>query len=399
MIGNFFLFLLLAGLFLFIPYPPIRFVLLLFALMRIWALAARFILPRMICIERDRESLYALCHRPFNLEFRVRNRSPFPLSYFIISDELTGLVPMEKRERAISLAPFQETTVSYRVVGDERGINQSGPVTLKGRGPFRFFHWEAVHPSRQAVIVYPRVYRVELSQKRGISGGSIKISNRLYEDVTSFQSLREYIPGDELKRVNWKVSARLGKLYSMEYDSTIHYPVHILLNLSSRDYPLTHRKELMERAIETAASLAVFFIAMGQKVSLLSSGYLPDKDELPGTKRAGEEPLFLAPEAGMEQSARLLRTLAAIAPAREGLSLTDLFNRPENPLRRGTKNLIVGPPPLREESNFLYENKRKGRDLEYFMIVTKSTGRDKVILPGIPFYTIMEYGEGLISER
>jgi uncharacterized protein (DUF58 family) len=395
-IGNLFLLILLTGLFLFVPYTPIRFVLVLFILMRIWSVVARILLPRFISITRDNKSFYALCHRPFDLEIRVKNRSPFPISYFVISDELTGLVPIDRRERALSLKPFEERSFTYRVVGDNRGINTSGPVSIKAQGPLRLYSWSAVIDSLQSIIVYPRVYRVELAQQRGISGGSIKISNRLFEDVTSFQSLREYIPGDELKRVNWKVSARLGKLYSMEYDSTIHFPVHIILNLSEGEYPLTHRKELMERAIETAASLAVFFIRMGQKVSLISSGFIPMTDDDKGKDR---EPLFLSGEEGVEQSALILKTLAAISSAKEGLSFIDLFSRPENPLRRGTKNLIIGPPPLTEDSNFLYEHKRKGRDLEYFMIIAKGSGRDKLLLSGINTYTIMEYGEGLISER
>jgi hypothetical protein len=71
----------------------------------------------------------------------------------------------------------------------------------------------------------------------------------------------------------------------------------------------------------------------------------------------------------------------------------------KTPCVGGTKNLIIGPPPLTEDSNFLYEHKRKGRDLEYFMIIAKGSGRDKLLLSGINTYTIMEYGEGLISER
>ena len=399
MIGQLLFLCLLTGAFLFVPLPPVRFVLCLLCLMRIWALAARRVIPRSLEIERERETQYALCHREFDLTIRIANKGPFPISYFVLSDELEGLYPMEKRERALSLRPFEEKLISYRAVGDTRGLKRSGPVKLKGRGPFRLFSWEKTVPACQSIVVYPPVYRVNLVQQRGIGGGSIKISNRLYEDVMSFQSLREYIPGDELKRINWKISARLGKLYSMEYDSTIYFPVHIVMNLSAEEYPLTHRGELMERAVETAASLAVCFIRMGQKVSLITSGYIPDMDETPEMRKAlSPEPLHIPESGGVEQSGRLLKTLAAVQAHPGGLSLIDLLSRPENPVRRGTKYFIIGPPPLTEDGNFLFEQKRKGRDMEYFVIAARGTGKEQLTLSGVPAHTVKEYGEGLISE-
>ena len=399
MIGQLILILILTGGFLFTPIVPVRFILMLIILMRIWALAAQSLIPRFIRIERDRKTLYALCHREFDLEIRIINKSPFPLSYFILSDELYGLYPMEKRERALSLRPFEERVISYKAVGDSRGVKRSGPVKLKGTGPFRLFSWEKKIDACQQVIIYPQVYRVRLDQKRGMSGGSIKISNKLYEDVTSFQSLREYIPGDELKRINWKISARLGKLYTMEYDSTIYFPVHIILNLSAGEYPLSHRGELLERAVETAASLAVCFIRMGQKVSLIASGYIPEMDESPDSRQnLSRDPLYLPENSGVEQSARILKTLAAVKAHPEGLNLIDLISRKENPVRRGTKYFIIGPPPLTEDGNFLFEQKRKGRDLEYFIIAARGTEKKKLLIPGLPVHRVEEYGEGLIRE-
>ncbi|MBN2627167.1 MAG: DUF58 domain-containing protein, partial [Spirochaetales bacterium] len=291
MIGRLFLLILLIGLILFIPVPSLRFVLSLVLFIRLWAWAAEKLIPRLLSVERIDRTRYALCHREFDLELVIRNNAPFPVSYLTYRDDLSGIFPVGKRDGALSLRPFEEIRVTYRAAGDTRGVHTAGPVRLRGNGPFRLYSWEKRCEARQSVVVYPRVYRVSLNQNRGLGGGNIKITNRLYEDVTSFQSLREYIPGDELKRINWKVSARLGKLYSMEYDSNISFPVHIVLVLSAGAYPLTHREDLMERAIETAASLAVCFLRMGQKLSLITSS---------------EEPLFISPQAGTEQSGRIL---------------------------------------------------------------------------------------------
>jgi len=113
---------------------------------------------------------------------------------------------------------------------------------------------------------------------------------------------------------------------------------------------------------------------------------------------SSEEPLFISPQAGTEQSGRILGALAALSCHKEGLPLTELFSLPENPRRRGTKNLLIGPPPLTDEGNFLLDQKRMGRDMEYFMISARNRSGYCPHLPGIPCHSISEYGEDLIDE-
>jgi uncharacterized protein (DUF58 family) len=392
-IGQIALLCLLAGTYLFVPVMPIRFILAFLFLLRLTALSAQRIIPRYLVVEKEQTTQYALCHRNFNLTYRIRNTGPFPLSYLTVKDELSGLVLLGQQEKVFSLGPFEEKTFSYKVVGDSRGVQMSGPVKLKGFGPFRLFSWEKKIPITQKVIIYPSVYKVNLIQERGISGGSVKISSCLYEDTSSFQSMREYIPGDELRRINWKASARLGKLFTMEYDSTIRFPIHIVLMFTLSEYPQTHRGELIERALETAASLAVCFIGMGQEVSFISTGELTDLTS--GERRT----LFIPPSRGVGQSAQLLQTLAALQAPKEGLNLIDLLSRRENPLGRGTKYFIVGPPPLSEDISFLFKQKRAGRDMEYFVISPTGSRTMSKKLPGIPTHLIREYGKGLIYEQ
>ena len=56
-------------------------------------------------------------------------------------------------------------------------------------------------------------------------------------------------------RINWKVTARTGKLHSMAYLSYLRAPVLIVLNLTREDYPARYRYHYLERAATVAASL------------------------------------------------------------------------------------------------------------------------------------------------
>ena len=105
----------------------------------------------------------------------------------------------------------------------------------------------------------------------GLPAGSIRVDNPVYEDVTRYRSLREYLPGDSLRRVNWKASAKTGQLFVMDYLPLLHAPVLILLNLNSGDYPIRHRYHRIERAATLAASLVVHFLSLRQEIGLIAS--------------------------------------------------------------------------------------------------------------------------------
>ncbi|MDC7224596.1 MAG: hypothetical protein PQJ60_12705, partial [Spirochaetales bacterium] len=108
--------------------------------------------------------------------------------------------------------------------------------------------------------------------------------------------------------------------------------------------------------------------------------------------------LFLPPRRGTEQSARILKLLASLLPGPEGLGLRKLLSRRENPLLRGTKYFIIGPPPLTEDSNLLFEQNRRGREMEYFMILPQGSSPENRNIPGLPTHKIEEYGKRLIHE-
>ena len=221
------------------------------------------------------------------MTLELRNRGPIPIHYLTVSDTWGSFV-VRGGSFMIALPPGGSQQVTYEAESHYRGEFSLGPVRLRGADPMGFFSWDHQSPTPATVLVYPAVFPVELHEKDGLPSGSITVSSRLYEDTTRFRSVREYVAGDELKRINWKVSARMGKLFSTEYTPSIYYPVMIVLNLTEEDYPLGQREHLMERAIEVAGSLLFFFVNLKQEVGIITSGALKGTSQPPAEPaRAG----------------------------------------------------------------------------------------------------------------
>ena len=101
----------------------------------------------------------------------------------------------------------------------------------------------------------------------------------MFEDPTRLQTIRDYRPGDPLKKVDWKATARRQELQSRVYDPSSDLIAVVALNVST----LPHAwqgffGDIFERAVSVAASLANDFSQDRVPVGLLANCTWPGHD-------------------------------------------------------------------------------------------------------------------------
>ncbi|WP_431803711.1 DUF58 domain-containing protein [Microbacterium sp. bgisy203] len=135
-----------------------------------------------------------------------------------------------------------------------RGVLEVGPVSVRRGDPIGLF--ERTHDRRQAVDLYvhPRTTPLE-----GLSLGYVRDleglpSTQLARDDVSFHALREYQPGDDLRHVHWKSTARVGDLMVRQYEETRRSHFVVGLSTPSGEY---RTPEEFELAISVAGSVGL----------------------------------------------------------------------------------------------------------------------------------------------
>ena len=120
------------------------------------------------------------------------------------------------------------------------------------------------------ITVYPRMTDVPDidSRVRSIMGDYV-VKSALNQDPFFFKGVRDYMPGDQAKHVNWKATARTGELEVNEFDYTSSRYVSIWLDTENEYLWIDH--ELHEESIRIAASLIDGLIADGVPVGLRSN--------------------------------------------------------------------------------------------------------------------------------
>lgn len=158
-------------------------------------------------------------------------------------------------------------TRAYRLPTRERGIFDVAPVEVTRRDAFELFRLSHKHGSVERIWVYPRVldFRpLPAGKTRHLEGPS---SDTSPQGNITFHRLREYVPGDDLRLVHWRSSARAGTL-QVKHNVDTSQPYTVVL-FDQR--PSLYTRESFEQAVDVAASVVVATAANKAPVELRST--------------------------------------------------------------------------------------------------------------------------------
>lgn len=165
--------------------------------------------------------------RTAELSFRRRDGSALsrPLLADVTERVQGGLRPVESddatvTERADGDAEITfETTIGddplrYEVAYEGRGQHALGPATLTATDAFGLFEQEIELRGTETTIVYPQVRRLGTVGRRSL--GRLQEYSRS-DQRGEFEELREYVPGDPLRDIHWKTTAKRDELVVTEF--------------------------------------------------------------------------------------------------------------------------------------------------------------------------------------
>lgn len=198
-----------------------------------------------------------------------------PFSKLHESAPLEGVVV-----RSTSMRWYERLTWNFQIPLITRGHFQLARVDLKSGDLFGVYRRERTDEAERTLWVYPEVISLErLGLPRLRPQGDQRGGQRLFEDPTRLQTIRDYRPGDPLKKVDWKATARRQTLQSRVYDPSSDLIAVVALNVST----LPHAwqgffGDIFERAVSVAASLAHDFSNERVPVGLLANCTWPGHD-------------------------------------------------------------------------------------------------------------------------
>lgn len=378
-----------AFLVLFFPHYPVQWAGYTAGLVTIVSFAYSRTIRRRLRLYRSDRVLRIYQHQAATVEIAVVNASRLPIPFLIVSDNPGSLYAGYNNARLMSLRPGEKRYLRYRLKGHNRGGYRLGPLSVRYADPLGLFPTADTVRDEGRLVVYPRIYPVSFPLTTGLPAGVLRTPVRIYEDATRFRSVREYVPGDEPRRINWKVSARIGSLHSTEWLPTINTPVVVLLNLTASDYQQRNRYAHTERTIDAAASVVHHFAELGQEVGLFSTGLFSD----------GEEPVmpWIPGRGGVHTATSILEVLAQIRINEEPVDPVEAFLGAAR-ISYGTRVFYLGAA-LREESLSLLVQRVSDASRLRLCYTDERVLTGTVTPSGLPLWRITDYGEKLFDQK
>lgn len=257
--------------------------------------------------------------------------------------------------QVITLEPKSKQSFEYVLYPRRRGYYSIGPMSVSSGDPLGLAGDQRFKTKAAYLIVYPKIIPFSYLYLPSRSPlGTIKHKQPIYEDPSRVLNKRDYIPGDSLRRVDWKSSAAIGRMQVKQFEPSIELQTCIFLNLNSGEYPIRTRIQTTELAIVISASIANWICSQKQSIGLCINGF----DPLRSMKRSE----FLPPRKGRGQLTQILDVLARIQAA-ETISCADMLREESIHLSWGTTIIVVAGLVNDILFHQLFQNRRSGFDI------------------------------------
>ncbi len=195
---------------------------------------------------------------------RVANHYPSRIILRVIDE-----IPIQFQERDMSwsrtLDSSEEVTISYSLRPVRRGEYQFGRIRLFARSRVGLVSRRINIEAEHSVKVYPSYLRLRhyafLAFDNRLQEFGVKRVRRLGHTM-EFEQIKEYVPGDDTRALNWKATARTGKVMVNQYQDERAQPMYCIVDKGRlMQMPFDHMT-LLDYAIN--ATLVMSFVAINK---------------------------------------------------------------------------------------------------------------------------------------
>jgi len=204
----------------------------------------------------------------------LRNKSGLPLRVTCRDYPPYQFETVPSAERLLNVPPnHRAAAFEYQVTPPAKGDFAFDDIYVQYPGPLGLVMRLGRLPASQPVKVYPNLREMEkyeLLARRGRLQQMGLRTARLRGGGSEFESLREYVSGDEYKKIDWSATARRGKLITRQYEAERSQNIVLLLDTGRTMLQPVQKQAKLDFVADTALMLASVAAAGGDKVGLMT---------------------------------------------------------------------------------------------------------------------------------
>lgn len=289
----------------------------------------------------------------------VHNVGSLRRTLFSVQEVLpAGLTaPAGNEHLIVDLGPDEQYAMTYELLPLRRGVYELSELRLITSDATGLFDFVRSATDSHELLVYPQVLTLpDLWPTRAATGHVPQTSKRMLGQGPDFYGVREYVPGDDLRRIHWKVTAHRGKLTVIERERAQNLAATVILDLSQNVHAGRGNESSLEYGVTLAASLLVQALRQDRFAGLIARG-----------STDYSVPLSRDPD----QEIRLLEALAHVA-ADSPRPLPAVVNEKRQQLAQAGSVTVISPQIDERMSPLAAVLQEWGNGVSWFSLVAPS---------------------------
>jgi uncharacterized protein (DUF58 family) len=237
------------------------------------------------------------------VSLHIDNPTPHDVTLHVKDEYPPEMQLDEGRESEFDIPPHGTAEFYYHLTPPSRGKYEFGVTAVRYRSRFGLVWCQATLGSRQTVKVYPNMRRAREMELKALGARSfLAIQRRAVRrgEGREFESMRDYVRGDELRHISWTATARRHKLTTRQYQIERDQTVIIALDAGRLMTGRIGAETKFETALHASLALMSASARAGDNCGLLVFGRRVRK--------------FLPPKRGAEHLDAVLEALHDVEP-------------------------------------------------------------------------------------
>lgn len=309
----------------------------------------RSTLPKGVRITREFAGRFAVGAET-DVQIKLQNATTRPITLRIKDEYPPQMKLIGAREATVRVAAQTEAQLIYGLKPPKRGRFEFGQTAVRFLSGWSLAWCQTAVGEPTAVKVYPNLRRAREAELKALGARSLVSAHRKTSwrgEGREFESLREYVRGDELRHISWTATARRGKLTTRQYQIERDQTILIALDAGRLMTARIDQETKLDSAVHAALALMSAAARGGDNAGLMVFGrriqkYLPPNRGREHMDAALEALHAVEPEMIEPSYARALEFVAANSKRRSlVVLLTDLVDE------EGSKELLTSLKLLR----------------------------------------------------
>ena len=229
-------------------------------------------LPSRKLFECQRETgRIASLRKPHPVRLTISNRGRRQFQVWI-RDDLPESCAAEPEQFGLRLPPQSRSTAHYQLLARRRGAFRMQAIYLRVVSRLGLWQRDLSFPAEDALHVYPDMQQMGeyalLARTNRLSLFGVRRARRIGQD-NEFERLRDYTLDDNYKHIEWRSTARRGKLTVKDFQVNQSQRVLFLIDCGRMMTNTSAGNSLLDHALNAALMLSYVALGKGDSVGLL----------------------------------------------------------------------------------------------------------------------------------